>query len=87
LGGQAEPVGKAFEGSSIQILEGKDAVPGIWRGYVGEELNFPFPQKWFGNGVKLGRSKRGFSKVMNVDPFIPAGEGFGLSTTGTRSEQ
>jgi dipeptidyl aminopeptidase/acylaminoacyl peptidase len=29
LGGEAEPVGKAFEGSSIQILEGKDAVPGI----------------------------------------------------------
>jgi len=29
LGGEAEPVGKAFEGSSIQILEGKDGVPGI----------------------------------------------------------
>ena len=29
LGGEAEPVGKAFEGSSIQILEGRDGVPGI----------------------------------------------------------
>jgi hypothetical protein len=37
LGGEAEPVGKAFEGSSIQILEGKEAVPGIWgkRGRIG----------------------------------------------------
>jgi dipeptidyl aminopeptidase/acylaminoacyl peptidase len=29
LGGAAEPIGKAFEGSSIQILEGKEGIPGL----------------------------------------------------------
>jgi dipeptidyl aminopeptidase/acylaminoacyl peptidase len=29
LGGEAEPVGKAFQGSTIQILEGKDRIPGL----------------------------------------------------------
>jgi acetyl esterase/lipase len=29
LGGEAEPVGKALEGSTLQILEGKEAIPGI----------------------------------------------------------
>ena len=29
LGGEAEPVGKAFEGSSITIPEGKEGIPGV----------------------------------------------------------
>lgn len=29
LGGRAEPIGKAFKGSTIQILEGKDEIPGL----------------------------------------------------------
>jgi len=29
LGGEAEPIGKAFQGSTIKILEGKDQIPGV----------------------------------------------------------
>jgi dipeptidyl aminopeptidase/acylaminoacyl peptidase len=29
LGGQAEPVGKALEGSTLQILEGREGISGI----------------------------------------------------------
>jgi hypothetical protein len=29
LGGRAEPIGKAFKGSTIQILEGKEQIPGL----------------------------------------------------------
>ncbi len=29
LGGEAEPVGKAFGGSSITIPEGKEGIPGV----------------------------------------------------------
>jgi dipeptidyl aminopeptidase/acylaminoacyl peptidase len=29
LGGEAEPIGKSFEGSSLRILEGKEGIPGL----------------------------------------------------------
>ena len=29
LGGQAEPIGSAFDGSSVQVLHGADYIPGL----------------------------------------------------------